>query len=316
VPTTSRMESSGFGTESPLKRGTHRQQQQQQQAEAAHAQHEHKIRQIEHIVLGPYEMETWYHSPYPDEYGTCSKLHLCEFCLKPAMSDRTAARHRQKCPFRCPPGNEIYRNDRFSFFEVDGRVQKAYCRNLCMLAKLFLDHKELVFDVDLFLFYPLCQVSDDGYHLVGRVMVLIDFSYMLVVLIDFSYMLASKEQRLGGPETPLSDLGIVSFYSYWKDRIVAYVAQWPKNSISMNDIVRGTNIQPKDVLRTLEHFGILTPACKGERGHFVFYIPPDLRKSALDKLHRAPQMSIERLHWSPYHNMERNDRDLLDDDKV
>jgi hypothetical protein len=33
-----------------------------------------------------------------------------------------------------------------------------FCQNLCFLAKLFLDHKTLYYDVDLFLFYVLCEV--------------------------------------------------------------------------------------------------------------------------------------------------------------
>ena len=40
-----------------------------------------------------------------------------------------------------------------SFFEIDGRKNKAYAQNLCLLAKLFLDHKTLYYDTDPFLFY-------------------------------------------------------------------------------------------------------------------------------------------------------------------
>ena len=42
-----------------------------------------------------------------------------------------------------------------------------FCQNLCYLAKLFLDHKTLYYDVDLFLFYVLCEVDERGYHIVG-----------------------------------------------------------------------------------------------------------------------------------------------------
>ena len=44
-------------------------------------------------------------------------------------------------------------------FEVDGGEQKEYGQNLCSLAKLFLDHKTLYYDVDPFLFYVLCEVK-------------------------------------------------------------------------------------------------------------------------------------------------------------
>ncbi|KAL1819342.1 hypothetical protein ACET3Z_014211 [Daucus carota] len=35
------------------------------------------------------------------------------------------------------------------------------------MAKSFLDHKTLYYDVDLFLFYVLCECDDKGYHIVG-----------------------------------------------------------------------------------------------------------------------------------------------------
>lgn len=37
-----------------------------------------------------------------------------------------------------------------------------YCQSLCLLSKLFLDHKTLYYDVDPFLFYVVCEVDDDG----------------------------------------------------------------------------------------------------------------------------------------------------------
>jgi hypothetical protein len=40
-------------------------------------------------------------------------------------------------------------------------------QNLCLLAKLFLDHKTLYYDVDPFLFYVLTECDDDGHHIVG-----------------------------------------------------------------------------------------------------------------------------------------------------
>ena len=51
--------------------------------------------------------------------------------------------------------------------QVDGKKEKNYCQNLCYLAKLFLDHKTLYYDVDLFLFYVLCENDDRGSHIVG-----------------------------------------------------------------------------------------------------------------------------------------------------
>ena len=44
---------------------------------------------------------------------------------------------------------------------------QIYCQNLCLLAKLFLDHKTLYFDVEPFIFYILTEVNRHGAHIVG-----------------------------------------------------------------------------------------------------------------------------------------------------
>jgi len=74
---------------------------------------------------------------------------------------------QEKCGLFHPPANEIYRCDGHSVFEVDGNANKIYCQNLCLLAKLFLDHKTLYYDVEPFLFYVLTVNDDQGCHLIG-----------------------------------------------------------------------------------------------------------------------------------------------------
>ena len=76
-------------------------------------------------------------------------------------------RLKMKCDLRHPPGNEIYRNANVSVFEVDGKKNKIYCQNLCLLAKLFLDHKTLYYDVEPFLFYIMTECDSRGCHMVG-----------------------------------------------------------------------------------------------------------------------------------------------------
>lgn len=95
------------------------------------------------------------------------KLFLCEFCLKYAKSRVVLERHLDKCMWRHPPATEIYRCGDISVFEVDGNANKIYCQNLCLLAKLFLDHKTLYYDVEPFLFYVLTKNDEKGCHLVG-----------------------------------------------------------------------------------------------------------------------------------------------------
>lgn len=75
------------------------------------------------------------------KYFRLPKLYICEFCLKYMKSKSILERHMNKCGLTHPPANEIYRKDNLSMFEVDGNTNKIYCQNLCLLAKLFLDHK-------------------------------------------------------------------------------------------------------------------------------------------------------------------------------
>ena len=126
-----------------------------------------KVKNIEKIFMGGWEVECWYFSPYPEEYAECETLYVCEFCLKYMRKKKSFRRHKVECQMRHPPGREIYREMGLSVYEVDGKKHRVYCQNLCLLAKLFLDHKTLYYDVDPFYFYIICEVDDSGAHIVG-----------------------------------------------------------------------------------------------------------------------------------------------------
>lgn len=87
--------------------------------------------------------------------------------MKYMRSSFITKRHQKKCTVRYPPGNEVYRENKISIFEVDGRKNKIYCQNLCLMAKMFLDHKTLYYDVEPFLFYIMTEVDEHGYHFIG-----------------------------------------------------------------------------------------------------------------------------------------------------
>ena len=53
-----------------------------------------QVKNIETIELGRYEIDTWYFSPYPDEFAHCKKLYICEFCLKYMKKKKTLNRHK------------------------------------------------------------------------------------------------------------------------------------------------------------------------------------------------------------------------------
>ncbi|XP_028549268.1 putative MYST-like histone acetyltransferase 1 [Dendrobium catenatum] len=96
-----------------------------------------------------------------------SDAQLLKMCIEQLLYLSAFVNINRKCDLKHPPGDEIYRSGTLSMFEVDGKKNKVYAQNLCYMAKLFLDHKTLYYDVDLFLFYVLCECDDRGCHMVG-----------------------------------------------------------------------------------------------------------------------------------------------------
>ncbi|KAF8969241.1 hypothetical protein BDZ97DRAFT_272862 [Flammula alnicola] len=206
------------------------------------------VLRIRTIRFGPYDIKTWYDAPFPEEYASIpdGRLWICEFCLKYMKSRFKAIRHQMKCKARHPPGDEIYWDGSVSIFEVDGRRNKIYCQNLCLLSKMFLDHKSLFYDVEPFLFYVITQVDDFGARFVGyfskekRCPKDYNLSCIMTLpvrqrqgwgnlLIDFSYLLSKIEQRLGSPEKPLSSLGALGYKNYWTLAVMRYLEKAPDN---------------------------------------------------------------------------------------
>ncbi|KAJ1921538.1 Histone acetyltransferase [Mycoemilia scoparia] len=227
-----------------------------------------RMKNLNLIYMGEFEVEPWYFSPYPAELTNSPVLYICEFCLAYFGSKKQIERHRQRyCDLLYPPGNEIYRKDEISFFEIDGRRQKSYCRNLCLLSKCFLDHKTLYYDVDPFLFYILTKNDDHGCHIIGY------FSkekesaenYNLAciltlpqyqrhgygrLLMQFSYELSKIEGRLGSPEKPLSDLGLLGYRAFWSEAIVDLLVDY-HGEISIEELSKMTSFTTQDILHAL-----------------------------------------------------------------
>lgn len=225
-----------------------------------------RVKNLDKIEMGKHCVEAWYFSPYPIEYAHIPTLYVCEFCLSYYGSFKMLQRHRTKCTLLHPPGNEIYRHEEISFFEIDGRKQKTYCRNLCLLSKCFLDHKTLYYDVDPFLFYLMCRRDESGVHLTGYfskekesaenynlacILTLPQYQRMGYgkLLIEFSYELSKKEGKVGSPEKPLSDLGLLSYRAYWAEKIVEYLLT-VKGDTSIDEVSQKTAITHADVMHT------------------------------------------------------------------
>uniref|UniRef100_H3D0P5 Histone acetyltransferase n=1 Tax=Tetraodon nigroviridis TaxID=99883 RepID=H3D0P5_TETNG len=232
---------------------------------------------IKTIVFGRYELDTWYHSPYPEEYARLGRLYMCEFCLKYMKSQTILRRHMAKCVWKHPPVMRSTWKSNISVFEVDGKKNKIYCQNLCLLAKLFLDHKTLYYDVEPFLFYVMTEADNTGCHLVGyfskvetremvfdieimltRPKIKSQYGYKNLYLMCFQgYLLSKVEEKVGSPERPLSDLGLISYRSYWKEVLLRYLCNFQGKDISIKEISQETAVNPVDIVSTLQSLQML-----------------------------------------------------------
>lgn len=267
------------------------------------------------IEFGRYEIETWYSSPYPQEYASAPKLYICEFCLKYMKTRTILKRHLMKCNWSHPPANEIYRKDTLSMFEVDGAVSKLYCQNLCLLAKLFLDHKTLYYDVEPFLFYVLTKNDNTGNHLVGYfskekacqqkynvscIMTMPQYQRQGFgrFLIDFSYLLSRIEGQPGSPEKPLSDLGLITYRNYWKSVIAEYLHNhMAQKSVTIKSISQGTGMDPHDIAATLQQLNLV----QLRNGKVTIVINQRVMSEHMAKVKAQKRVPIdeEALRWTP-----------------
>jgi len=268
------------------------------------------------VHFGQYEIDTWYSSPYPSEIRQVGEVYVCEFCLKYMKSATILRRHTEKCPWRHPPGDEIYRKDKLSVFEVDGEISSTYCQNLCLFAKLFLDHKTLYYEVEPFLFYVMTLADCYGCHIVGyfskeKVSFLnYNVSCILVMphcmrmgygkaLIEFSYLLSRKEGKVGSPERPLSDLGLISYRSYWKGVLLRHLNSLESGRVSIKELSQKTGIMSNDLISTLQYLGML----KYWKGKHIIIVPQEMRDEYAAKCKANSKFNLlvdeSKLIWTP-----------------
>ena len=120
----------------------------------------------------------------------------------------------------------------------------------------------------------------------------------------------------------LSDLGLLSYRSYWAWQILGMLrdgnaaaasaasqggasATAPPVGLledaaeaSIMDLVRATSIKPEDILSTLQHMGLI----RYITGQHVIAAPPDTveREFARQNSKPGPVVDPARLHWAPY----------------
>lgn len=119
-----------------------------------------------------------------------------------------------------------------------------------------------------FRFYVLCEVDEKGAHVVGHfskeygtnnnlacIMVLPPFQRKGYgkLLIQLSYAISRREHRIGTPEKPLSDLGKVSYRSYWWWVLLQILEDTHcDRSITVTELSELSSIHPDDIQSTFK----------------------------------------------------------------
>ena len=51
------------------------------------------MKYVDKIQIGNFEIDAWYFSPFPEDYGKQPKLWICEYCLKYMKYEKTFRYH-------------------------------------------------------------------------------------------------------------------------------------------------------------------------------------------------------------------------------
>lgn len=233
-----------------------------------------KVRNIDHIIYNDVVIKCWYYSPYMPSYANTSSIYVCDHCADYFLTKESLDTHKIIKKETHPPGKEIYRKGNVSIFELHGQYQKYACQSLSLLGKLFLDHKTLFYDVEGFIFYVLCECDANGAHIAAFISkeIISEAGNVLAciivlppfqkkgygrTLISLAYEISRRQKKSGSPERPLSDLGKLAFYSYWRDAVISTLVKGKDNIKTIQDIILRTAMTEHDIRLTLKDLGYL-----------------------------------------------------------
>ncbi len=191
--------------------------------------------------------------------------------------------YQKQCPGMnvSPPGRPTYERDLHAIYEVDGETHQLFAQNLSLFAKLFLDNKSIFFDVTSFNYYLLTYAprGDDSTHSFPQVIGFFSKEKMswdnnnvaciLVfppwqrkglgkILMGVSYELSRREDRIGGPEKPLSELGRKGYMQFWVARVARTVLGLRNRSTaSVGELAERCWMLSEDVVGALKEIGVI-----------------------------------------------------------
>ncbi|CAK5034607.1 unnamed protein product [Meloidogyne enterolobii] len=193
------------------------------------------------------------------------------------------------------------------------------------MAKLFMSSKTLYHEVDTFTFYILAEISTRGCVTVGyfskeknpsknnNLSCLLTLPHAQgkgygKLLIDLSYQFSKLEHKIGSPEHPLSDMGLLAYRSYWRSVLFSALRQRNnsqtitiKGRITFADLKQKffadlsieTAIHSSDIISTLIVNDMLVSR------HDCFYIDIEKALNASPDSLRRRSIRADLLKWLP-----------------
>ncbi|KAL2712082.1 Histone acetyltransferase MYST2 [Vespula squamosa] len=116
----------------------------------------------------------------------------------------------------------------------------------------------------------------------------------------FCYLLTRVEKKIGSPEKPLSDLGLISYRSYWKDVLLQYLCNFGGKELSVKDISKEMAIDSYDIVSTLQALGMM----KYWKGKHIILKKQDVIDDYKERVKRRglvyKEIDPECLKWNPF----------------
>ncbi|CAL9199204.1 unnamed protein product [Musa hybrid cultivar] len=111
-----------------------------------------------------------------------------------------------------------------------------------------------------------------------------------------SCILSKEEGKVGTPERPLSDLGLLSYRGYWT-RVLLDIFKKHKGNISIKELSDMTAIKPDDILSTLQNLDLI----QYRKGQHVIYAVLKVLDCHLKAAGRGGlEVDVSKLIWAPY----------------
>jgi histone acetyltransferase HTATIP len=112
-------------------------------------------------------------------------------------------------------------------------------------------------------------------------------------------LLSKREGKLGSPEKPLSDLGLLGYRAYWQEIIVDLLMDG-RVEANVDDLGAASAMMTNDVLHTLQNLNMLR---YNKNQHVIVLtdavIEQRERQKAKEKLKGKRSIDPDRLIWKP-----------------